>query len=748
MRAWVGLGLWLTAAAGCNGLTKGEPLSGGGKLDPGAARRDAATGGIMLGSSPDADTGRGTADGAVDAGAVDGGAATCAPTAAPDHPLDLSPTPNRWAHETSVPFSCDPLPGAFFFPRPDNSVPGGYARCASFADAVAQSLAVSFDGARVALIGSDGIARIVDVATHTVVGVLAPPRASLSLAAFSPAGDTILTVAKGERVVTLWEADNFAPLWSATLPGHPYSDTWTGAASFSPDGKTALVSPGADLFLFDVASGATLASRPSSSVLQASYGWNGRRIAVLEAPIAGMCAHGPFGGTVTILDPGTLAPLATPITWPLTGDESPPPGQMLAAAAADLLLTTSTQDSPNALIQAFRLSDGSPLPAFQIASFPFPLALTPDGTGVVRVDGSRLELQRLDDGAAVASADIQGFTALAMSADGSTIAAGSRGPNLLGVWHPGVDNWTATCSADLKSSGSSNLALSADGQIVAVGWGTELRLMRRSDGSVLSTIAGSDKQPLSSFWLSPDGQDAIVDFQTAMRPYTVLGGVYRTSDGAELLDLGGAGFTGCGQYVFRGGDTAIDMLCSPPGGGASTLPTVDLTTGTASRTLSFEEPYMALAGLSADCDVVSDVQRRVVWRACGDCSDPPFATGTSGGVLSRDGSVFLGQDDNGTELNGVTLWQVLPGGAVIHEYPPRAEEPSRPSEYPVAVSTHGDRVITGAHQVAPCSEGPLYTSRVHVVADGTVPDELPPNITAASDDLNILAFGPVLWCAR
>src|SRR5437763_1923946 len=82
-----------------------------------------------------------------------------------------------------------------------------------------RDLAISADGTRVALIGGDGIARIVDVATRTVVGVLAPPRSSIDRAAFSPSGDTILTIDRSQLLVTLWRADTFAPIWTSTLPG-------------------------------------------------------------------------------------------------------------------------------------------------------------------------------------------------------------------------------------------------------------------------------------------------------------------------------------------------------------------------------------------------------------------------------------------------------------------------------------------------------------------------------------------------
>jgi hypothetical protein len=66
----------------------------------------------------------------------------------------------------------------------------------------------------------------------------------------------------------------------------------------------------------------------------------------------------------------------------------------------------------------------------------------------------------------------------------------------------------------------------------------------------------------------------------------------------------------------------------------------------------------------------------------------------------------------------------------------------------VAISAHGDRVITTAHEDGPCARPPGFTSRVHDVATDTVIDDLPPFVTSASADLAVIAYGPVLWCTR
>jgi hypothetical protein len=96
-----------------------------------------------------------------------------------------------------------------------------------------------------------------------------------------------------------------------------------------------------------------------------------------------------------------------------------------------------------------------------------------------------------------------------------------------------------------------------------------------------------------------------------------------------------------------------------------------------------------------------------------------------------------------------TLWNVLASGDVVRRYPPRPEEATwDASEVPIAVSAHGDRVITGAQTFADCGNWPGFTSRIHDVAADTVVDELPPGVTSTSADLNVLAIGEVLWCAR
>jgi len=736
---WIGAVVSVVLAVGCRGAIPGDapaPDAGAGKLDGAADARSADTG---------------TTTGPAPADAGNASAPVCPPLSAPNGGSDQPAV--DWSMPTMTPFSCAPLPSAFFFPTPGRDVSGAYARCASFADARASALAVDRDGSRVALIGIDGVARIVDVASRTVVGVLAPPRASVGLAAFSPAGDTILTVARGERAVTLWRADTFTPIWTTTLPGHTYQDEYTGAAAFAPDGTTALVSPGGGLYLLDTATGGIRAAdeKLGGVVLGAGYGWNGRRIAALVSPLNGMCIYVPHGGSVMIFDPDTLTAIATPMTWPLTGDESPGPGQMLVAADADLIVTSGLESYPAAPPNAFRLSDGGALPTPAIATFP--LALAPDGTTAVVGGADGLDLVRLSDGASLATTPTAAPTAVALSADGSTVAAGSSGDNLLGIWRPAAGPLTPTCTADLRASDerSVSASLSADGRTLAVDWGPEIRVLRRADGSMVSAIE-HDHQLAFKLMLSPDGRYVIGEFY-APDVATVLNfpmALFRTSDGAQVADLGDAfsyqgGYWGTFVFLPDGRHLDADLVRKYNDIG---LWEIDLQSGSVAPK-SLSDGAAPLVGTSGDCLLFRGPDPTTLVRSCGSCQPLVVARSTKGGLVSMDGGWYLTSNGD-AQVTGTALWSIgAVSGAVARTYPPRPEEAMWPvSETPVAISTHGGRVITGAFENASCSAAPGFTSRVHDVATDTVIDDLPPGITSTSADLGVVAYGAVLWCAR
>ena len=97
------------------------------------------------------------------------------------------------------------------------------------------------------------------------------------------------------------------------------------------------------------------------------------------------------------------------------------------------------------------------------------------------------ELVRLADGASIASTTAAAPTAVAFSGDGSTIAAGSSGGDLLGIWRPAAGPLVPTCTAEARTSEQRDVttSLSADGASIAVDWGSQIRVLRRADGSTL-----------------------------------------------------------------------------------------------------------------------------------------------------------------------------------------------------------------------------------------------------------------------
>lgn len=738
---WVVLSICL-AALGCRGNPLAAPTANdAGTIAGGRGAIDAAPPAMAVDAS-DVD---GSADARVQTttggglGTADGGDAglpLCPAPTAPDGGTQIAS--DGWSPPTSVPFSCNPLPSAFFFPPPGSDVSGTYARCASFAAPRADALAVGTDGTRAALIGADGVARVVDLASSTVVGVLAPPRATVGLAAFSPSGDTIVTIAPGEQEVTLWRGDTFAPLWTTTLPGVLYQEVFGSGAAFSPDGTTILLSPGDSVYLLDVATGAVRASMsPRGAVLSLGYGWNGQRIAVLSAPVSGMCVYEPRGGTVTILDAKTLAQLATPMTWPMEGDEGPERGGMLVASAADLIVTTGPSDNPEAM-QAFRISDGSPLPA-PVLRYPTPLALTPDGTAALEAQNGVLELVRLADGTVAATTPSAPPSAFAISPDGSTIVTGSSGASLLGTWRPAAGPLVATCTGDVPSDGAARSALSVDGATVAVDWGTEIRLFRRADGALLSRMSLAPKKA-SSIQLSPDARYVIGTFYDPAEPgYSTT--LFRTSDGMALADLGAAPSSGkLVGFAFSSDGRRLAAASQHPPTGTTVLQ-LDLETG-AWTSGPQSSGYPWVVGLSGDCPLIVDGS--TLASACARCQTRTLVTDTQSGVVSFDSTMYLGLGA-ASEPTSTKLWSIGPQPELVRIYPPRD---GAGAETPAAVSAHGERVITGAANLEPCAPGQEYTCRVHDVATDNVIDELPPTFTSASTDLNVLAFGPVLWCAR
>ena len=170
-------------------------------------------------------------------------------------------------------------------------------------------VAVSPDGTLVAAIGTDGKARLWDVATQRETGtaVSAGPGAGLGAVAFSPDGKTLATVG----------ANGTAVLWSVATRrriGTPM--TWGGqaggsrgpiAAAFSPDG-TMLATAGGDgsIRLWDVAT-----QQEAGTPMPASPGPG---YALAFSPGGTMLATADSDGSARLWDVATQQEVGTPMT--------------------------------------------------------------------------------------------------------------------------------------------------------------------------------------------------------------------------------------------------------------------------------------------------------------------------------------------------------------------------------------------------------------------------------------------------
>jgi WD40 repeat protein len=662
-------------------------------------------------------------------------AALCPPV---DEPVPAEPSLAPAAFPpTRPPFSCHPMPGAFFFPPPGPDVPGRFSRCASFDVGAVKQLAVSPDGRLVALAPADGVVRVVEVASRQVVAVLARARATIDFVAFEPSGRGILTLASGEREVTLWRALDWTPVWTTVLEGARYQLRFGGGVAFAPDGRAAVVSTGDATFLLDVASGLVrFARKAPGAVLDVAYGWDGRRIVVAEASLIAHCVPHPNGGTVTVLDGATLAGIAQVADLPTYG--SPGSGGIPAFRASpvdDLVLVVPRADEPPGL-HAFRLSDGNPLPAPALAKLP--AAFMPDGASVLLNEGGALRRLRLADGADIAITMLGDIGPVAVSGDGGSVAFGGSGAQLLRVWNTSDVVPETVCAGEPPTTPGYQqkpAAISRDGQVLALAAGTGIRVLRRADGSpiITSPMPGS---PV----LSPSGQILV----TAPTLPTPPARVSRAGDGVRLAELPGDEWWWM-SFAFSSRE---DRLYSTGfRSGTYGLAAVDLTEPAGAAPVSAVPAYSLTIGSSNGCPVLFEPGRGA-WRRCGSCDDTPFLPGestASGAVLSADGRfVAVRQGDD-----GVTVGEMPPVARRLASVRPRGGDPVwPPHEFPVAIASGGARLLTGVSPERSCYGGPQLESVLRQVATGDVLDLLPPGPVVADGDLRTLAYGAQLWCAR
>ncbi|HLK91010.1 MAG TPA: WD40 repeat domain-containing protein [Polyangia bacterium] len=726
-------------------LAPSDGGAGQGDAAPGAGDGSGRTtdGGFVGGRAADGGFGGGrTADG----GATDGGRTTMS-VCLGSGSYGLEPSWSMARVPTALPFSCNPMPRRLIFPPAPPTDPllpgaGNYSRCATFGLGAAQALALSTDGRFAAMVNGDGVARIIEVASQQVIALLAPPRAHVSRVAFSPDGQWVATIAGAEHELDVYSTATWTAQWTTILPGTPYGyvDGAAGAIAFSPDSQRLAVSPGANLYLTYLG-GSVVSSYSSLAVLDVAYAWNGQRLVVADAFLTGSCIRRPDGGRIVVLDPSNLVKLETVATWAgYSADEVTP--AFRASPTDDLVFVPASSQEENRALHAFKLSDGTELP--RPTTVTLPAAFLPDGD-LLLASGGTLGVQPVG-GATVAkvAAPTPALPVVGVSADGSTVAVGGDGADLLRVWHPTDSFALGVCALDDLAPGP--LALSGDGHAVAVGLGGDIQVVRPDDGTILGTVNGNG-QPFQRLMLSPSGAYVAAAEYPPLDPVEALPSpsidylqiIAVASDGL-VADLSKRGAFHAG-YVFSSDETAFYDTWFPPGGTASgTLERVDLPTGkvTALHGVPFGTRPI---GVSGGCPVLFDPARGA-YRSCDSCDEQP--TPGLDAVVSPDGRTLLTRDPYPALTT--TLWS-LGGGGMLHVFGPHASvDPSWTVDtVPVAASAGAGGVLIGAGVYESCYDGPAYPTLLEDQT-GKVLATLPPGGAPASEDLGRLTFGTEIWC--
>jgi WD40 repeat protein len=676
------------------------------------------------------------------------------------------PTSTQPRTPTLVPFGCNPLPRRFALPSPTPDVPGRYARCASLGAGGTIGVALSPDGRIAALINGDGIARLVDVASQQVTAVLAPLRSHVDQVAFSPAGDTVLTIANGEREATLWRAGPGTPIWTSQFPGHRYAHGGTGAIAFAPDGRAIAASPGTDLYWLDAATGALRASHPSIALMDVAYALGGTRIVAADAILTGHCYHGPNGGSVVVLDADSLGPIATIKSWAGYSSDNVTP-TFRASPTADVVLVPASSHDADRSVKAFRISDGVALPATGMATLP--IAFMPEGNLLVSADG-QLRILRFADGSVIgrAPAQITDKSTFAVSRDGSAVAIGAPGPDLLHVWNTGTSYLTGVCAFDGSPVPGSPI-LSGDGRLAAYAVGPNVMLVRPDDGAAVTSVTGmvGTGEQIGGMVFSRTGSYLAADLQTfdeSMQGYRSAELVALRTDWGRIVGLVTTGPQSqvvqpgsWGGFAFSPDERSFFATWQTQGAAVETLARVDLAGALAApvsffgatraeiRTLA---AFTRLDGFSRGCPDVL-IPLTGLSRSCDACDETPIARDAASVVVSPDGGFALTGDP--WPAYTATLWSLPPDPRPLRVFGPRVDATvGSVVEEALAVTAGGARLLLGARPSnGACYSGPGLTVQMIDGQTGAILDELPPDPRALDDEVTRLVYGSgEVWCAR
>ena len=440
------------------------------------------------------------------------------------------------------------------------------------------------DGKTLATGGVNGTIHLWDISSGKLRATLEEHIRSISALAFSPDGKTLASVSSQENNVELWDA--VTGEHKQTLK----SSSGISRLTFSPDSRTLATSAGADLRLWDLASGMRKASltghvaeissivfSPDGRTLVSGgndelYLWDsltGAQKGTITGHTIGYSgfALSPDGRTVAtgsrekiyLWDTVTLSQKAMLFEsiWGNTNLAFSPDGRTLASEIGwnVRFWDVATGTHKSILKTYFGRSTGG-LDSRVIA-------FSPDGRFFASGSSQKTIQLWLADGRthiATLSGHVSRITAITFSPDGQTLASGSDDDSVR-LWNVNTKTHIITLTGHTDKILS--VAFSPDGKILAsAGWDQTIRLWDTMSGEHIRTLVGHTSW-ITSVAFSPDGKTLASGGGWAdgtVRLWDVDTGIYKATLPIQTYMISGVIFSPDGTILLTGNSDGTVLL--------------------------------------------------------------------------------------------------------------------------------------------------------------------------------------------